>query len=164
MKNKKGLILFTCILVVVSLFLGCASIVSGTRQEINFSSSPSNASVAIKTTNGMVLHNVTTPAVLALKRNQNYIISVNLPGYQETQAFINRDLNGWFLGNIIFGGLLGVVIDVADGAMWRLTPDQVYVQLVTVMNDNNQMESFAQISYMDKNSTLRTTLTPLIKK
>ena len=30
-------------------------------------------------------------------------------------------LDGWYIGNIIFGGLLGIlIIDPATGAMWRL--------------------------------------------
>ena len=38
-------------------------------------------------------------------------------------------MDGWIAGNIIFGGLIGLIIDAADGAMYKLSPEQVNAEL-----------------------------------
>jgi hypothetical protein len=38
---------------------------------------------------------------------------------------LTKKFNAWYLGNIIFGGLIGIVIDPITGAIYELSPDQV---------------------------------------
>ena len=38
-------------------------------------------------------------------------------------------MDGWFLGNIIFGGLIGIAIDAGNGSMYKLNPDQIVAQM-----------------------------------
>jgi len=38
-------------------------------------------------------------------------------------------MDGWFLGNLLFGGIIGIIVDASSGAMYKLTPDQVIAQL-----------------------------------
>ena len=38
-------------------------------------------------------------------------------------------MDGWFLGNLIFGGIIGIIIDASNGAMYKLNPDQIIAQL-----------------------------------
>jgi uncharacterized protein YceK len=109
----------TLILGTILLVTGCASIVSGTTQPISFNSTPAGATVLV---NGADMGK--TPVTLQLKRNQNYAVGINLDGYKPETMDIKRGLNGWVWGNIIFGGLIGVVIDAASGSMYKLTPDQ----------------------------------------
>lgn len=47
-------------------------------------------------------------------------------------------MDGWYLGNLLFGGLIGLIVDAANGSMYKLTPDQVIAQMgkVTAMNDD----------------------------
>lgn len=35
-------------------------------------------------------------------------------------------LSGWYLGNVVFGGLIGLlIVDPLTGAMYNLTPDKI---------------------------------------
>ena len=38
-------------------------------------------------------------------------------------------MDGWFLGNLLFGGIIGIIIDATNGSMYKLTPNQVNAQM-----------------------------------
>lgn len=41
-------------------------------------------------------------------------------------------MDGWYFGNILFGGLIGfLIVDPATGAMYTLKPDTLNVHLVS---------------------------------
>ena len=108
---------------------GCASIVSKSRYPVNINSNPTGASVTIKNKWGHDLQRVTTPSVVMLDAGDGffsrarYQIQFEKEGYQPMTAFLSADLSGWYWGNLIFGGLLGMlIVDPATGAMWKLDP------------------------------------------
>ena len=131
------------ILTVVGLFTCCASIIHGSNQAVDFSSQPSGAKITIDGKDYGF-----TPKSVDLKRRgrlkgeistkKEYAVKVELNGYYPYEIKIKREMDGWFLGNILFGGLLGIIIDASSGAMYKLTPDQVIAQIgkTTVMNIN----------------------------
>jgi hypothetical protein len=46
---------------------------------------------------------------------------------------VEGQVNGWYFGNIIFGGLIGLLaVDPATGAMYTLQPRQVETTLDTL--------------------------------
>ena len=118
---------------------GCASIASGSKQEISIRSKPEDAVVIITdATNGMEIWNSTTPAVVELDRGDGffrsaeYTVEIQKTGYRKETFMISGRLNGgWYLvGNFFIGGLLGwLIIDPATGAMWTLEPDSVHKTL-----------------------------------
>lgn len=59
-----------------------------------------------------------------------------MAGYQPYEIKIKRELDGWFFGNLIFGGLIGIIIDASNGAMYKLSPDQIIASMgkVSAMN------------------------------
>ena len=115
---KKALFLFL-ILVVCA---GCATIISGSRQDVFFNSTPAGATVF---NNGIPMG--VTPLVASLPRKNVHPISIQLPGFQPFNFMIRKTFNGWYLGNLIFGGLIGLIVDPITGAIYNLTPDQVFV-------------------------------------
>lgn len=54
---------------------------------------------------------------------------------------LSANLNGWYFGNILFGGPLGIlIVDPASGAMWKL-PESVNASLssmATLSNGNGK--------------------------
>jgi hypothetical protein len=40
-----------------------------------------------------------------------------------------RSVSGWYAGNLIFGGIIGLVLDPISGGMFKLSPDLVSVTL-----------------------------------
>lgn len=113
---------------------GCATIINGSRQTVDFSSQPTGAKVYI---NGQEYGN--TPTSVKLKRNANmpgqvagqkqYDVKIELEGYHPYELKVKREFNGWFIGNILIGGLIGVIVDAATGSMYKLSPDQVVAQM-----------------------------------
>ena len=107
-----------------ALLSSCATIVSGTHQEVKFSSNPSGASVSIDgTPDGQ------TPLDINLSTKIPHSVVINLPGYAPYTVLIQQTQNGWVWGNLLFGGIIGVIIDSSDGAIYGLTPADVSAQL-----------------------------------
>ena len=70
-----------------------------------------------------------TPVVAKMSRNERHTITVKLEGYQPFEVKTSRHMNGWVIGNLVFGGPLGLIIDFADGAAYKLTPKEIAAQL-----------------------------------
>lgn len=120
------------VLLLAAGLCGCASIVDGRRPEISINSSPEGAHVTIVNQKDVTVTNGVTPFVASLKRGggffkgANYRLVFELAGHQKAEATITAHLNGWYIGNIFFGGVLGMlIIDPATGAMWSLHPKMI---------------------------------------
>lgn len=120
MKKVSVLALFCAVI----LSSSCATIILGTTQEVSISSNPSGAMV---TNNGLQLGK--TPVIADLKRKGNHNIKIELEGYQPYEIRLARKTSGWIFGNIIFGGIPGLIIDVITGGMYILKPEQVQAEL-----------------------------------
>jgi hypothetical protein len=112
----------------ISIFLlftqACGTIMQGTTQQVGISSNPSNASVTI---NGQNHGN--TPMIIDLKRKDAHMVKIELDGYQPYETNLTRSTSGWVWGNIVFGGLIGLVVDASAGGMCKLTPEQIDSEL-----------------------------------
>jgi len=104
----------------------CASIVHGNHQQVAISSVPSGASVTVDNA-----ARGTTPLVASLTRKDTHVVRLELPGYRPYEATLNRKLSGWFWGNIVFGGLIGIGVDAISGGMYRLSPEEVSAAMVS---------------------------------
>ncbi|MBK0063566.1 MULTISPECIES: hypothetical protein [unclassified Acinetobacter] len=120
----------------MSCFTGCASIISGSTQTMTIKSVPDSAQIKIINKSGEAVHQGETPLTVTLKRGagyfkpQSYTVTFNKAGYQAKTVQIQATVNGWYFGNILLGGILGLlVIDPAKGAMYRLNPNDVNVVL-----------------------------------
>lgn len=72
----------------------------------------------------------TTPAEVKLPRLENHDVEFTMPEYLPVKRQVLRSTNGWVYGNILIGGLIGLMIDSTNGAANDLYPDVVEVQLV----------------------------------
>lgn len=109
------------------LFTSCASIVSKSSYPISINSAPSEAQIVIKDKKGIEIFSGQTPATLKLKSGSGffgkarYQVTFNKSGYQTKTVPIEFKLNGWYFGNLLFGGVLGMlIIDPATGAMYKI--------------------------------------------
>ncbi|OPB88536.1 PEGA domain-containing protein [Elizabethkingia ursingii] len=111
----------------LTLFLtttSCATIISGSKQTVNFTSTPSEATVYIDE-----VEVGKTPFEKKLERKREYNVMIKLDGYQPFETRLTKKFNAWYLGNILFGGFIGLVIDPITGAIYNLTPKQIDAQL-----------------------------------
>nr|WP_199162437.1 PEGA domain-containing protein [Elizabethkingia sp. ASV34] len=115
------------ILAFSALFLtttSCATIISGSKQAIKFTSTPSEATVFIDE-----VEVGKTPFETKLERKRGYNVMIKLEGYKPYETKLTKEFNAWYLGNILFGGIIGLVIDPITGAIYNLTPKQINAQL-----------------------------------
>jgi hypothetical protein len=112
---------------------GCASIVHNGNRTIEIASQPPGATASIRKTNtGEVVSVQSTPCIVSLEpkggyfKGQSYTLKLELAGYQPTEVPLKASLSGWYFGNIIFGGLIGMLaVDPATGAMWNIEPNKI---------------------------------------
>lgn len=138
---KKILILNSLIVSVLILCSGCASIVtvfdSGGKKRVHLDSNPPGAKVTVWN-GGQQVTSATTPAVVKLPRGDGYFrgarytVKYELPGYYPYETELHPVLNGWYIGNIAIGGLIGLVaVDPVTGAMWTLSPGKIDRNLIS---------------------------------
>jgi hypothetical protein len=124
-------------LVIASILLwGCATIMHGTSQKIGISSLPTGAKVSVDN-----LQLGDTPLFANLKRGDDHIVTIEMEGFQKVQLTITKSVSGWVWGNIVFGGLIGLVVDAVSGGLYNLSPEQLHAELkkqnigATIKND-----------------------------
>jgi len=122
---KSALVAILCFSLVVSS-LGCATIFTGGRpnQRVHFSSTPQGATVLV---NGKSIG--ITPLSSQLDRKANHQVRITLAGYPTYEREITSGFNGWVLGNVILGGLIGIIIDLISGSTDSLNPSSISVNL-----------------------------------
>ena len=113
------------IVVIVAFYVsGCATIIHGTRQDINITSSPEGATAKV---DGIEL---STPQTISLERKKDYIVTFDKPGYKRTQVVIRKRFNGFetILGNVLWL-VPGLLVDFVAGGAWTLKPSTVSANL-----------------------------------
>ena len=124
-------------LAVGAMFLsGCATIIEGGTQPVTFMSVPDVAAISISNRAGEKVHTGTTPMTVTLKRGagyfkaESYTVKVSKEGYTPKDITVTGSVNGWYVANILFGGLIGLlIVDPITGAMYDLTPETVNATL-----------------------------------
>ncbi len=106
---------------------GCASIVSESNYPVRIDSYPQGATFAVRNENFDIVCTGTTPKTVFLEsdsgffKKAKYNIFFSLDGRENTTVDFNASIDPWYFGNILFGGLVGMlIVDPATGAMWEL--------------------------------------------
>lgn len=151
--HKHGRILTLGLTCAVFALAGCASIVSGTKQKVIITSVPDAADVKIErvtlATNSTEWEGK-TPATVKLARKGHYLVTVSMKGYQKIEIPVeDGGMNGWVWGNLALGGIIGMIIDVTDGAAKNLSPDEINVKLVAIQKStqNNRRDQVYAMIY-----------------
>ncbi|WP_374516521.1 translation initiation factor 2 [Brevundimonas sp.] len=109
----------------------CATITRGSSQEFTVESTPPGARVS--TSNGFQCD--ATPCTFRMPRKDEFRATVSLDGYVSQTHEVSSGISGGgaagLAGNVIFGGIVGGVVDASSGAMNDLTPNPLVVTLRT---------------------------------
>lgn len=129
MRTKRVL---ACLLAGGLMLSGCATIVHNGPRSIQVASTPAGAHVSIFDRNERLVATNTTPFIAQLSsgagyfKSQEYRLFFELPGYQSVNVNLESKVSGWYWGNLVFGGLIGMlIVDPLTGAMYNLTPEQI---------------------------------------
>lgn len=134
---KKILISATSALLLCSLLLcSCATIVTKSVYPIAVNSAPDGAQITIRNSAGTIIYVGETPAVVQLKSAAGYMsraeyqIEIKKDGYRTQIHTVSGSLDGWYIANILLGGLVGMlVVDPASGAMYKIKDQQIDARL-----------------------------------
>ncbi len=121
---------------VLLIFLtGCASIVGQSVFPVTINSNPSEAKITVTDEHGIQMFNGTTPTTVVLTAGESYFhaksytIKFSKFGFGDQITVVKADIDGWYFGNILFGGLIGLlIVDPITGKMWKL-PAQAFGNL-----------------------------------
>lgn len=113
------------IALVVLQSVACGTLAHGTNQTIEIASIPPGARVRFEPADIELV----TPAVVELPRKRDQLATFELAGHDPRARQINRQISGWFVANLLLGGIPGMLIDLLTGGAWMLEPDQIEIEL-----------------------------------
>lgn len=119
--------LLAAALISAALLASCASIVSDNQTTTLVESDPAGAACTLAGRGFQ--KTLTTPQSVELPFDAAPVtISCTAEGHDETSTIIETSMDGWILGNVLFGGIIGAVVDATTGAGQKF-PSQVKLAL-----------------------------------
>ena len=115
---------------------GCATVTRGSKDFFEIESEPTGATVELS--NGL---SCVTPCGMELPRKHPFTATFSLDGYKPltTEVVAKQAAAGTagMAGNVLIGGLIGVVADSTSGAMKDLAPNPLIANLAPADSDAN---------------------------
>lgn len=100
------------------ILAGCASITKGTTQDVAIDTPNVSGSLCTLTSNAIGTKTITTPAIVKLDKGRDAInVSCKKECYEDGVGIIPSNFEGMTAGNILLGGVIGLGVDAATGAM-----------------------------------------------
>ncbi|MCP3917303.1 MAG: hypothetical protein GY711_17290 [bacterium] len=94
----------------VLLLASCASIVAGETTEVEVTTLPAGAAF---NTGPLGVEGV-TPATVELPNGEEVTFYFELEGHEPASFVSDPRMSGWVVGNLLFGGLIGIIIDMSN--------------------------------------------------
>lgn len=134
----------------------CATIVSKSSWPVSINSNPPGANLIVVNKSGQEVFKGNTPANLNLNSGSGYFtkekykVKFSMNGYADKEVELNCSLNGWYIGNLIFGGVIGfLIVDPASGAMYKLDLETLNETLIKSTSSLNHQPSLKIYSIND---------------
>jgi len=114
---------------------GCATLTTSPSQTVTIQTAPP-AALCTFTRDGELVGIVNpTPGTLSVsKSHHDLTVRCTKEGYLEASGTVGSRFQAMTLGNILFGGLVGVVVDASSGAMTKYEP-QITITLIPAIFD-----------------------------
>jgi hypothetical protein len=112
------------------LFSSCATLFNQSVQPVQINSNPSGLTFKVTNSSNELISTGVTPTSINLKtsagymRPESYTIVFSKKGKDFGRQNLTASISGWYFGNILIGGLIGlVIVDPLTGAMFTLQDD-----------------------------------------
>ena len=103
---------------------GCASIVTGTNQSVSVKTGQvSGATCSLENNKGKWYVNRTPGTVIVNRSFNDLSIDCTKKGYQPVHKNVGSNTKAMAFGNVLFGGVIGAGVDMADGAAYDYPTD-----------------------------------------
>jgi hypothetical protein len=134
-------ITYWALLFTAALSAGCATLTKGSSQTVTVNTDPSGAMCTMtRDAKPVAVVNSTPGSVPVEKARGTIAVLCKKEGYQDASGELAAEFQAMTLGNILFGGIVGVVVDAASGAMNQY-PESVTITLIP--------EEFASVEARD---------------
>jgi hypothetical protein len=101
----------------------CATILSGTKQQIQITTKPAGARDFV---DGMECG--ITPCILDVNRKSSVLYTFKKEGHDDGAVLDNGRFNATVIANILIGGIIGIIVDYSTGAAYKLG-EQIFCTL-----------------------------------
>lgn len=104
----------------------CASIVSKSDYSVIINSEQKNIGFKVKDSYDRTISEGTTPEIVRLKAGDGYFTKARYNiEYLNKNYPLDAKVDGWYWGNFLFGGILGLfIVDPLTGSMYKM-PEEV---------------------------------------
>ena len=114
--------------VCATTLVGCASIVSGSSKTMTVNTGEDRGAICtLRNERGTWTTSPKSSSATVLRSTSDMTIECEKDGKTGCRT-VTSSLEGWFLGNLLFGGIIGAPIDLGTGAAFDY-PDTVDVKL-----------------------------------
>lgn len=109
---------------------GCSTIVKGTTQQIAVSTPGAPGAQCTLTSSAIGSKVVTTPATITLEKgSDNIAVICRKACFQDATGIIASSTESMAAGNIIAGGVIGLGVDAATGAMNKYNAENQFAMV-----------------------------------
>jgi hypothetical protein len=126
---------------------GCASVIEGNDQTINVSVAGCEEykGVTCTVTNDEGSSLLTPPASVSVEKDKDSltVMCSSADGLARGQSAHESSYEAWNAGNILIGGIIGIGVDAATGAMWKY-PDAIVVPMKCKKNSTSPIYPLQQ--------------------
>lgn len=126
-----------------ALLTGCATVTTGSTQNIAVTTDPDGADCSFSRNEQFIARVNPTPGSLSISKSGSSLsVSCKREGYHDIVETIGSEFQAVTLGNILIGGIIGIAVDAASGAINKY-PESVSVKFVPlVFHTAEQRERF----------------------
>jgi hypothetical protein len=150
-KQMQKSIVSTVIIVSILSLTGCATLFTGTSDDININSNPSGAEIKI---DGITVGK--TPAVLTVKRPgfSDKEVVLKLDGYEKRTFILKKSINIVAILNL--SNIIGWAIDIVTGSIYKYEPRAYEMELETLAFniDDLPQDQFGRIEVPNENQPI----------
>lgn len=104
---------------------GCATIVTGGDDEIDIvTPGVVGAECELRTFSGAVRARIVTPGTVELSKDSSDLEAIcTKDGFIDARGQVDAGFEPWVIGNLLFGGLIGIVIDFVNDSAYKYDSD-----------------------------------------
>jgi len=146
----------------------CASIFSSNTYPVAITSSPDHVNFTITNQAGEIVHSGLTPQTVTLKSSPKYFtkarytIRYEKAGYGTQEVPLTAAIDGWYWGNLLIGGVIGMmIVDPLTGSMWKLPEEKNIALQKTVASYSSDEKALHVVSLSNIPASERQHLIPL---
>ena len=127
----------------IPILQGCSTIVEGSDQTVSIITEPAGASCELMREGHAVGFVNPTPGSINLeKSSDNVAVRCRKEDHFDGGGVLASGFQDMTFGNILFGGLIGVAVDAASGAMHEYPPSVTIVLTPKRFSDTGEREAF----------------------